>query len=134
MKNQHINKILTTMAFLSIGFLSVSALAGQDEAQRQLTQKVTQAKQKLEAAEAAKGSEREKLMSEHMKMMHEIMGKMEAMKPKAGMTMEEHEAWINEHQKLMDDMMGQMMKEHHMQMDMCKMPMKMDGMEDMHKQ
>jgi hypothetical protein len=33
----------------------------------------------------------------------------------------------------MDDMMGQMMKEHHMQMDMCKMPMKMDGMDDMHK-
>lgn len=131
MKNQRINKAIATLAFCSIGFLSVSALAGQDEVQRQITQRVVQAKQKLEAAEAAKGSEREKLMGEHMKMMHEIMGKMQAMKPKAGMTMEEHEEWINEHQQLMDDMMGQMMKEHHMQMEMCKMPM--DGMDDMHK-
>jgi hypothetical protein len=63
-------------------------------------------------------------------MMQEIMGKMQAMKPKAGMTMQEHEDWINEHQKLMDDMMGQMMGEQHMLMDMEKMPMNMG---DMHK-
>jgi hypothetical protein len=43
---------------------------------------------------------------------------MQAMKPKSGMTMKEHEEWISEHQKLMDEMMGQMMDEHHMMMDM----------------
>lgn len=133
MKSQLINKTLVTLALCSFGFMSLSASAGQDEVQRQITQRVLQAKQKLEAAEAAKGSEREKLMDEHMKMMHDVMGKMEAMKPKAGMSMEEHEAWINEHQKLMEELMGQMMKEHHMQMDMCKTSMKMDGMDEMHK-
>ena len=49
-----------------------------------------------------------------MKMMQEAMDKMQAIKPKAGMTMQEHEDWINEHEKLMDQVMGQMMEEHHM--------------------
>ncbi|EEF26073.1 conserved hypothetical protein [Ricinus communis] len=50
-------------------------------------------------------------------MMHEAMDKMQAMKPKSEMTMQEHEDWINEHQKLMDQVMGQMMEEHHMLMN-----------------
>jgi len=118
MKNQTIYKMIATLAVCSISFLSVSAIAAQDEFQRQMTQKVMQAKQKLKAAEAAKGDERKKLMGEHMKMMHDNMGKMQAMKPKSGMTMQEHEEWISEHQKLMDEMMSQMMDEHHMMMDM----------------
>ena len=130
MKQQTFNKMIVTLAVCGIGFLSASAIAGQDEFQRQITQQVLQAKQKLQQAEAAKGAERRKLMSDHMKMMQEIMGKMQAMKPKAGMTMQEHEDWINEHQKLMDDMMGQMMGAQHMLMDMEKMPMNMG---DMHK-
>lgn len=44
-----------------------------------------------------------------MKMMHEIMTKMQTMKPKAGITVQEHEDWIIEHQKLMDQAMGQIM-------------------------
>jgi hypothetical protein len=58
------------------------------------------------------------------------MGKMQAMKPKAGMTMQEHEDWINEHQKLMDEMMGQMVREHHMMMGMDCIT---KGSGDMHK-
>ena len=130
MKQQAFNKMIVTLAVCGIGFLSASAIAGQDEFQRQMTQHVLQAKQKLQQAEAAKGAERQKLMGEHMQMMHDMMGKMQAMKPKAGMTMQEHEDWINEHQKLMDDMMGQMMEEHHMMMDMGCMSM---GSGDMHK-
>lgn len=122
MKKQTIHRMIATLAVCSISFLSVSAIAAQDEFQRQMTQKVMQAKQKLKAAEAAKGAERNKLMGEHMKMMHDNMGKMQAMKPKSGMTMQEHEEWINEHQKLMDEMMSQMMEEHHMMMDMSGMP------------
>ena len=95
-----------------------------------MTQSVLQAKQKLQQAEAAKGTERQKLMSEHMQMMRGMMEKMQAMKPNAGMNMQEHEDWINEHQKLMGDMMGQMMEEHHMMMDMGCMSM---GSGDMHK-
>jgi hypothetical protein len=130
MKQQTFNKMIVTLAVCGISFLSTSAIAAQDESQRQMSQRALQAKQLLQQAEAAKGAERQKLMSDHMKMMQEIMGKMQAMKPKAGMTMQEHEDWINEHQKLMDDMMGQMMGEQHMLMDMEKMPMNMG---DMHK-
>ncbi len=130
MKQQTINKMIVTLAVCSIGFLSASAIAGQDEFQRQMTQSVLQAKQKLQQVEAAKGTERQKLMSEHMQMMRGMMEKMQAMKPNAGMNMQEHEDWINEHQKLMGDMMGQMMEEHHMMMDMGCMSM---GSGDMHK-
>jgi ABC-type bacteriocin/lantibiotic exporter with double-glycine peptidase domain len=118
MKKQTINKMLATIAVCSICFLSVSAIAAQDEVQRQITQRVMQSKQKLKEAEAATGTERQKLMGEHMKMMQETMEKMQAMKPKAGMTMQEHEDWINEHQKLMEQMMEQMMGEHHLLMGM----------------
>lgn len=52
-----------------------------------------------------------------MNMMKETMGKMQAMKPKTGMSMQEHEEWINQHQKLMEDMLGQMMEEHHLMME-----------------
>jgi hypothetical protein len=93
-----------------------------------MTQRVLQSKQMLQQAETAKGAQRQKLMSNHMKMMQEIMGKMQAMKPRAGMTMQEHEGWVNEHQKLMDDMMGQMMEEQQMMMDTGCMSMEMGGM------
>jgi uncharacterized protein YicC (UPF0701 family) len=129
MNKQTINKMIATVAICSLGFLSASAIAGQDESQRQMTQQVLKAKQKLKEAEATKGAERQKLMSEHMQMMKETLGKMQAMKPKAGMTMQEHEEWINAHQDLMEDLMGQMMEEHHLLMDMTKMP---TGMGDMH--
>jgi len=119
MEKQFIHKTIATIAVCSIGFLSVSAVAAPDELQRQMIQRAQQAKQKLQQAEAARGAERQKLMGEHMKMMKETMGKMQAMKPKAGMPMQEHEDWISQHQKLMDDMMGQMMEEHHLMMEMC---------------
>lgn len=130
MNKQTIRNIIATVAVCSVGFLSASAMAGQDESQRQIIQQLTKSKQKLAEAEAAKGPERQKLMEEHMKMMNETMGKMQAMKPKAGMSMQEHEEWINQHQKLMEDMMGQMMQEHHMMMGMDCMSM---GSGDMQK-
>ena len=122
MKNQHIQKIVAIIVVTSFGFLSTPIFAGQDDNQRQLTQQVMKAKQKLKEAEAAKGAERQKLMGQHMKMMHETMTKMQTMKPKAGMTTQEHEEWMSEHQKLMDQMVGQMMDEHHLLMNMSGMP------------
>lgn len=123
MKQQTIRNVVATLAICSIGFLSASAIAGQDEYQRQMMQRLLQSKQKLQQAEAAKGTERQKLMGEHMKMMQETMQKMQAMKPKTGMSMPEHEDWMNEHQKLMQQMMEQMMGEHHMMMGMDCMNM-----------
>ena len=130
MKTPILNKLVAAAFIACLGFTATSAMAGPDENQRMIQQQVTQAKQKLKEAEAAKGAERQKLMGEHMKMMQGTMKKMQAMKPKAGMTMQEHEDWINEHQKLMEDMMEQMMGEHHMMMDMGDMPI---GSDDAHK-
>ena len=94
---------------------------GPDAAQQQLIQQTQQAKMKMQEVERAKEAERTKLLGEHMKMMDVIIGKMNAMKPRAGMTMKEHEEWIAENQKLMEMVMGQMMQEHHMLMKMsCK--------------
>lgn len=130
MKKQTVSTLIATFVACGIGLASLTAIAGPDEAQRQMIHKLHEAKQKQQQAEAAKGEERQKLMGEHMKMMQETMEKMQAMKPKAGMTMQEHEEWINQHQKLMEDMMGQMMGDHHMMMDMGCMSM---GSSDKHK-
>jgi len=79
-------KIVATVALCGIGIMSGVSYAGPDEFQRQMTQRILQAKQKLQQAEAAKGADRQKMMGEHMKMMKENMAKMHAMKPKSGMS------------------------------------------------
>ena len=104
------------LAFLTT---SLSAMAAQDEAQRQMVQRASVAKAKLQQAQAAKGPEQKSLMAEHMKMMQEVMDKMLAMKPKAGISMQDHEAWMGEHQKLMQQVMEQQMGEHHLMMQAC---------------
>ncbi len=131
MKKQSLNKMIVSLLLCGIGVISSPAIAGPDDLHQRMTQQVMKAQQKLKQAEAAKGAERHKLMSEHMKMMHENMGEMQFMRPKAGMTAREREDWMNEHQKLMDDMMSQMMEEHHMMMDMGDMPMGDMPMRDM---
>ncbi len=129
MNKQSFKRLVAVAALCGIGFISTSAIAKGALDDQQSWKRLQESRQKLEQAEAAKGEERQKLMDDHMKMMHETMEKMQAMKPKAGMTMQEHEEWISQHQKLMDEMMSQMMKEHHMMMGSgCT------GMGDMHKQ
>jgi uncharacterized protein YicC (UPF0701 family) len=100
-------------AILALPLVSVGA---PDEAQKQLIQKAQEAKKKLEAAQAAKGAERQKMMQEHMKMMQDMMAQMQKAKPRAGMTPDQMREWIDEHMKLMNEMMSQMMGEHHMMM------------------
>jgi mannose/cellobiose epimerase-like protein (N-acyl-D-glucosamine 2-epimerase family) len=110
------SKFLVPVLFALMG-TSLYASAGQDETQRQMIQRVTAARHKLQQAEAAKGEQRKALMTEHMSMMNENMDMMAAMKPRAGMSMKDHEQWIEEHQKLMRQMMDQMMGEHHLMME-----------------
>ena len=120
-------RIVAAVACIVLAGASFSVLAGQDEAQRQITQRLQEQKRKLAAAEKAQGAERDKLMQAHMKMMQETMSKMQAMKPRDGMTPKEQKEWMDEHQKLMEQMMGQMMTEHHMMMQgmpMAGMPRK----------
>jgi hypothetical protein len=103
-----------------ISFLPPNAFAGPDPMQQQLQRQLSAAKAKQEQAEKAKSAERQKLMREHMQMMHQAMDQMQAMKPHAGMTMQEHEEWIAEHQKLMDEMLQQMMKDEQLMMQHSK--------------
>lgn len=116
------------MRILLVGLMTTAALfapflatAAPDENQRMMTQQLMQSKQKLAAAQAAQGAERQKMMSEHMSMMQKTMGQMVAMKPRDNMTPQEQKEWIAQHQKLMETMMGQMMDEHHLMMQAnCK--------------
>lgn len=112
---------VTILIAAAVTMLSLGAIAGPDESQRMMTQQIMQSKQKLAAAQAAQGAERQKMMQEHMTMMQKTMGQMQAMKPGANMTPTEQKEWIAEHQKLMELMMGQMMDEHHLMMQTnCK--------------
>jgi hypothetical protein len=102
--------------------LPMAGMAGPDESQRAMIQKVQQAKRDLAAAQAAAGAERQKMMEAHMKMMGDVMAQMQKAKPGAGMTTEQMRDWIDEHLKLMNEMMSQMMEEHHMMMQGMGMP------------
>jgi ABC-type transporter MlaC component len=108
--------LIATVALIAFAAVPLATFAAQDEAQRQITQRLQQQQLQLNAAEKTQGAERDKLMQEHMKMMQETMGKMQAMKPRDDMTPQQQKEWMAEHQKLMEQMMGQMMTEHHMMM------------------
>ena len=116
MNKSIINTLIATALFASLGFATTSAMAGPDFEQQRLMQQVHQAKQKLLQAQAAKGAEQQKLMDEHMQMLHDDMAACREMKPKAGMTEKERDVWFAGHQKIMDDMMSQMMEEHKVKM------------------
>jgi len=96
--------------------LPLWSVAAPDETQKQLIQRAQEAKKKLAAAEATQGTERQKMVQEHMKMMQDMMAQMRKAKPAAGMKPEQMREWIDEHMKLMQEMMSQMMSEHHMMM------------------
>jgi uncharacterized protein YicC (UPF0701 family) len=102
--------------------LPITGVAGPDSAQQAMIQKAQEAKKELAKAQAASGSERQKMMETHMKMMSDVMAQMQKAKPGAGMTPQQMREWIDEHLKLMNDMMGQMMDEHHMMMQSMGMP------------
>jgi Flp pilus assembly protein TadB len=76
--------LIATVALIALAAVPLATFAGQDEAQRQITQRLQEQKLKLAAAEKAQGAEREKLMQEHMKMMQQTMTKMQAMSKARG--------------------------------------------------
>jgi len=96
--------------------LPLSGIGAPDESQKQLIQRAQEAKKKLAAAQAAQGTERQKMMQEHMKMMQSMMTQMKKAKPGAGMNPEQTREWMDEHMKLMQEMMSQMMGEQNMMM------------------
>lgn len=96
--------------------MPLAAFAPPDEIQKQMMQRVQESKQKLAAAQAATGAQRQKMMQEHMRLMQEVTTQMRAAKPREGMTPQQIREWIDEHLKLMDQLMSQMMDEHHLLM------------------
>jgi len=108
------------IVLISLALGSGQVFAGPDESMRVAQRMAAAAKQKLAAAQAAKGAERHGLMAEHMTMMKDVMGKMNGMKPKQGMNMQEHEQWIADHQALMQQMMEQMAGGHQMMTHHCR--------------
>lgn len=92
------------------------AYAGPDDAQRQLMQRSAEARRKLEAAQNAQGTQRDKLIQEHMALMQQMMTQMTSARPGPGATAPQMREWIDEHMKLMDDMMKQMMQGERMMM------------------
>ena len=107
--------LIAILAALALS-LPLTTMSAPDEAQKQMIQRAMDAKKKLAAAQAAQGSERHKMMHEHMKMMQEMMAQMRKAKPRDGMSQTQMKEWIDEHMALMDQMMGQMMDGHHMMM------------------
>lgn len=63
---------IAAMFLISLALASGHALAGPDESLRVAQRMAAAAKQKLAAAQAAKGAERRNLMAEHMKMMGDV--------------------------------------------------------------
>ena len=91
--------------------------AAPDEAQKQLMQRSAEAKRKLEAAKAVQGTERDKLLQEHMDLMSQMMKQMRSARPGPNATPQQLREWIDEHVKVMDQMMGQMMDGERMMME-----------------
>ena len=113
--------VITLATVLAVALaLPAASLAGLDTLQRQLLQRLQESQRKLDQAHRASDAERMKLVQEHLKMMEENMKMMQGMRPRKGMTMQEHEEWIAEHQKIMDIMLEQMLKDQQMLMGMSE--------------
>lgn len=105
--------LTTAAAALTIAIsLPFTGFAGPHPLQQQLQRQLDAAKAKQEAAEGAKASERRRLIGEHMQMMQQAIRQMQAAKPQAGTSIEEHQDWIDAHQKLMGQALQQMIKDY----------------------
>lgn len=103
---------MKSKTFLLITAMSIlfpaAVMAGPDSSQLMLHERMRESQKKLEAAEKAKGAERDRMMQEHMKAMDENMKLMRDMTPpKSNMSMKERDEWMHEHQKLMQMMLDQ---------------------------
>ncbi|MCU0506800.1 MAG: hypothetical protein MUC34_00090 [Anaerolineae bacterium] len=110
-------RFLLMLLFGLVAAAPATLVAAPDESQRQATFQAHEAKRKLAAARAAQGTERQRLMREHMQMMNDMMKQMQAAKPAADLSPARLREWVDEHLKLMNELMGQMMEQHHLIMD-----------------
>lgn len=92
------------------------AYAGPDDTQRLLMQRAREAQSKLDAAQAAQGAQREKMIGDHLTLMQQMLNQMNSDRPGSNATPQQMREWIEEHIKLMDVMMTQMMQGERMMM------------------
>jgi len=108
--------IIAAVALAIVMSLPFAAFAGPHPLQQQLQRQLDAAKAKQGAVEIAEASTRQKLISEHMELIQQVLQQMQGAKPQAGMSMQEHDEWIAEHQKLMDEVLQQIIKDHELLM------------------
>lgn len=66
----------------------------------------------LVQAEKAPEGQRLAYMTEHMKMLSDLMSELHKDHPDASMTPQQHLAWMEKHDKIVDDVLSQMQREH----------------------
>ena len=115
----NINKLITTIAIYSLGFIYTSAFATKDDIQYRMQQQIQQAQTKLNEAKAASGTERQKLLAEHMELMQKCMVDMHNMNDNAGKTAAQRAAGVQKYQKMMDALPSQMIEDHKMMLAKC---------------
>ena len=101
------NPIVVSGSLAIARLLSVSAF-GEPHPLQQLQRQLNEAKATQEAAEKSNASKRQQLLAQHMQMLQQVMQRMRAARPQAGIRVQEHEEWITDHQKLMDEALQQM--------------------------
>ena len=120
----NINKLITTVAICSLGFIYTSAYATKDDIQYRMMQQKQQAQKKLQQAKAASGTDRQTLLAEHMELMQKCMDNMNEMNDNAAKTATQRAAWAKKCQKMMDGLLSQMKEDNKMMMANCDTNMK----------
>lgn len=107
-------RILIPLVAGLIAAVPLAAMNAPDDTQQMLFRRALEARQKLVAAQATTGRERQRLIMEHLIAMREVVARMRTASPAEGLTPQQLREWFDQHLKLMDLVAGQMMDEHHL--------------------
>lgn len=109
---------IRALLFVSSILISASTLAesGGDRVMQRMESMRARAEATLQQAEKAPEGQRHIHMSEHMKMLGELMEQLHKDHPAASMSPQEHLAWMEKHDKIVDDVLSQMQREHKLMM------------------
>lgn len=103
---------LALVAALTAATLSGAALAAPDQIQIEMVRRATEAKQALARAQAARGTERDRMIDEHMAFTRTLLDQMRRAQPAAGLSAAQQREWIDEHLRLMQELLQQMDEMH----------------------
>lgn len=103
---------LALVAALTAAALSGAALAAPDQVQIEMVRRATEAKQALARAQAARGTERDRMIDEHMAFTRTLLDQMRRAQPAAGLSAAQQREWVDEHLRLMQELLQQMDEMH----------------------